>query len=752
MDLGNYDVEELRRQREARKNPPEFEMGQGDSIDWGDPCDIGMTDDSAFSGSNNSMSNNNFGNMDLSQFGGSFQGNIQSTNNAEQRAKSLTAEEDRWIEFGKKVGKGAFNVSKDFIEGAKGGFKGLNAKDLASYGNKLIFVGLAIAVIGFVFAILGLFSPNVHNGLYILVGGGFVAIIGVGFLSFNYEESLKIKAQEKQEKENREQMERHEYDFFDEDEEGDDIDDIWGNIDSEEDEEDTDDLYDCEESDEDFSDSIWDSINQDCSEDEEEVSEKNDEAIDIDDAISSIREIPARTQTRQYLYEEYSKILPHVNPNFSILQDIPESSDDFVIFDRILMDAAEQVGTKEDKMPELLKLRENLFIIQLKATRPSGLKEVEIAQEVANIYSRDEFGGIEREGVYSTVTSVGSSYIINIFKGSNGVITLGDTYVTDKEFVLDSSVKKPVILGVNEIGRVWKFDAENVFSYIFSGQPRTGKSWAVVSLIVQLAMYNSPREVTFEALDVKGTNSDYYIMSTVLPHFKNFEGDKKHPQGVLSRLRYLINSEAPKRSKILEENSVLNIKDLKTKCPNVDMPYHYIIIDEMLSLRDSLSQDENKELSGSINTILTQMPNLGFRLVLVPHRVTNEIVSKTTYTLVGCIACVRADFKEISNTLEVTKKSFPYVLSNMGDMALKCAEINRGSAVFCHGIGVSSNNEDNINIYKFIGALWSKLEPDLVKDEKSDSGVNNDVSDKIRNILGVDEEDSTLDEFWDDII
>lgn len=271
-------------------------------------------------------------------------------------------------------------------------------------------------------------------------------------------------------------------------------------------------------------------------------------------------------------------------------------------------------------------------------------------------------------------------------------------------------------MGVNELGKVWYFDAEKVFSYIISGKPRSGKSWSVVSLVLQLCMYSSPRRVQFEVFDVKGTSSDFYSMNEHLPHFKKFESVGKR---ILQRLRHITTVEADRRKKILNEHDVIAIADLKNKGVDVEMPYLYVLIDEIVGLiRASLTKDEHAEFKDLMNVLITQMPNLGIRLILVPHRVTNDIVPKTTYTNVGCIACVRTDSKEIASTLDITKKDFPYDLTNSGDMALKTGEVNKGKTVFCHGVAVTSSNESNVGIYKFVGSLWGKLEPEEEKKNK----------------------------------
>ena len=749
-NMGNLasDVDLLRKEREARMNPPEFEIGQGEDDGWNffDDDNGGMSmDESAFGGSSQGFGDS-FGGMggDLGSLGGSVQGGFSNTNS--HSPQSLTATEDKIIDGAVMVGKHAFNGSKELFNGIHDGIKGNNAFYWTVYGKKVMVVGVVISISGVILSLMGLVS-NISRGLDVLIGGLMSLAVGVLIFSLNCDKARELGGMEKKESTEPVVYEEEEFsddifsdiddDLYEEEYSG------WGSDDEE-------DIFNDEE--EEFD--PWSSI------DEDDYVESVDEVIssepvDIDEAIESIRGIPAHTQTRQYLFEEYSRVLPVINPAFAKLKSISENSDSFIIFDKVLIDASIQVGTNQDKLPQLLELRENQFIIQLKATRPSGLKEEAIANEIANIYSRDEYGAVIHEGVYATTSSVGSSYIINIFKGEDSIISLADTYKEVSDFVLDPNIKKPVVMGVNELGKVWYFDAEKVFSYIISGKPRSGKSWSVVSLVLQLCMYSSPREVQFEVFDVKGTSSDFYSMNEHLPHFKKFESVGKR---ILQRLRHITTVEADRRKKILNEHDVIAIADLKNKGVDVEMPYLYVLIDEIVGLIGTFTKDEHAEFKDLMNVLITQMPNLGIRLILVPHRVTNDIVPKTTYTNVGCIACVRTDSKEIASTLDITKKDFPYDLTNSGDMALKTGEVNKGKTVFCHGVAVTSSNESNVGIYKFVGSLWGKLEPEEEKEQvlnlKKESYKGHDLVgvDSFDTEFGSEDYDDDDESFWNNYL
>ena len=661
-DMSNMvdeDIEELRKERNAKMNPPKFDIGQSDNdSDWGDifgsSSDSSFTSGDSFFGGGNDSSFFGGGGSDFFG-GGGFQSQPQQSQ--QDKIKEYTATEDKIIDAVVKGSKVAYTGSKTLVGGLKEGLRGKDARYWCYYGRVVFTVGSIVGGIGLVLMLLGF-----GDCFWVMVGG--LLSLGTGFvvLSLNIDRSRELKSSDVYEDD-----EEIDLGFGDEESIGDGsgessyFDDIfdngnggsnessdWGDIDSNwgfNDYEEVDEVVVEEEE------NVWDAFN---GSDFDVESRQDVEDVDIDTAISNIREIPAHTQTRQYLFEEFNRVLPLVNPEFAELKVISENSDNFLVFDKIVSEASLQLGVKEEKLPCLSELRENQFIIQLKCTRPSGIPEDKIANEIANIYSRDDYGAIKYEGVYATTSSVGSNFIINIFKGQNSVVSLADTYREVKDFVLDTSIKKPIVMGVNELGKVWTFDAEKIFSYIISGKPRSGKSWSVVSLILQLCMYSSPKEVTFEVFDVKDTSSDYYNMKGYLPHFKRFESKGNL---ILQRLRHLTTVEADRRKKILKQNDVIAIADLKSKGVDIELPYLYVVIDEIVGLIGKFSKDEHKEFKDLVNVLITQMPNLGIRLILIPHRVTDDIVPKTTYTNVGCIACVRSDLKEITNTLDITKIS-----------------------------------------------------------------------------------------------
>lgn len=801
MNSSGRDLNRARADRDFRMNPPEFEPGQGSSDGWN--IDLGGLDmgnnanngngqefpfgngDGNFS-SFNSMSqsvNSGNGSVQQSDWSGGSNQNITDLLNGQggaapgqgfsvqqggmpnglgqpQSNSVLSKDEEMFV---KTVKTGAALA----VGGAKATSKGIKVlyeefkesiedngiTDRFRYGGLSSKVGGIVAGVGFCGLLLSLVSSGINRDacLALMVGGLMASMVGFGFLYFYYGPHHELLEQEEEEG------------YYEEDGEGDmdfpqDDGTDDGGLDFEENGEEIGDTF--GDLDEDEEEDLFGSWGED-EEDEEDTRVEGgvyQEDLNIESMVDDLssEKMPVGMYTRQYLFETFSKVLPLMNPKFSDMHEISNSSDDFIEYEDVLREAAGTVGVKdEDELPTLLELRENSFMVQLKADRPKQCvgKEEAIAREVVSIYKYDDYGqeDDEKQSVYAVVKTVGEVFFINIFLGNTLMVSLGDIYLKEKSFVLNPKNIMPYIWGTNEFGKVLKCDIYKTNSFIISGVPRGGKSWKVQSLLLQLCMFNSPEDINFYVFDCKDTDSDYYKMSRLLPHFKGFESN---PAKILQRLRDLTSTdkenvvthkvgEAERRRRIINKYGKINIVDLKESHPEVKLPFIYVVIDEMKSLTSQFSKEENAEFQGLLGRLVSQLPNRGYRVILIPHRITNEIISKQIYPLVNCRAAVKAQFDEIKTGMEITRKDFPYELPNPGDMALRASEINNNKVVYCHGEAITSNNDMNCEVFRYVGEVWKRLCPGCDKDMvgSNDRYVDKDKSPVDRSYETLNEDD-----------
>lgn len=775
------DWDDARAVRDFNKNKPNDAPGLGDD-GWNMDSSSSVTSESSFSGgsdlnvnslldnalggsqnTNNNTNNTNYNNS-LSGMGCSADDKLKAMSAGEDEIiKTVVSVSKGLVSVGSKSAKGTIDYIKLFVESFQNNKEG----DWHVLGERMFKISSVCVGVGTIFCILGFFVPNIQQPSDLVIGGllGYLfALPLMTFYSKNGEYAHQSTVNEEKEQEDISPGSEENYEWGDDEDNNlldisEDLNDDWGdegdNLSSEQDE----DLY------------SW--------EDEEPLIETeyiNSTPVDIDEAISNIPEITPGTQTRQFLFERYMSVLPRITPDYATMYEVTDGSDEFMMFADYLERSSAQAGTKEDNFPFLESVRKNDFIIQLRANRPPGLKEQEIANGVADLYARDDFGKVIHDGVYATVDSMVGALIINIFLGKSIMVSLADVYSNIKDFVIDTRNRFPFVWGINELGDVWNCDLLDCDSLMISGEGRGGKSWKGQSILAQLCMFTSPKEIEFYILDHKNDSSDFKYMSTVLPHIRYFCGD---PKKIIPSIKSIIEYCEKTKGEVLKNSGEINIKDYNKHNPDKRLPYTYIVIDELMSLMEVyLDNDEQKELKGYLATVVSKLAYLGVRMILFPHRVVDSVIGKNTYSLISSRAMVRQLNKdEIKNALQVTPKEFPYSLVNEGDMALRSKEIANGKCVFCHAEVLSKDNETNKDIFKYIGSLWKKLEPDCQECIKIDGKIGGRIGDAVKtrnkssvpidHTSGIDsynyvgdlnmgneseEEDSTEEDFWNELL
>lgn len=577
------------------------------------------------------------------------------------------------------------------------------AKDWHRLGSLMCKIGVAEAVLGFILWLLNFVLQTLTNTEYVILAGALSGCIGFIIVA----RSKSVMDKEKGISEQRASVkEEPSLTISDEPQESN----MW-DLNTEDEESSGDDGE---------SDWSWDDDDggSDWFGDESEESANSDSFDPVAEANKI--DVPAGQYTRQYLLETFLKVLPVINPNFHKMEPVYEDSDEFMMFDGYLRDASIQTGVTGDKLDEIYleSVESNPFVIRLTVTRPAGIKEQEIADGVADCYKRDEHGSVieEREGCYASVDIQVGRFAINIFKCANVMVSLGDVLKNKYDWVSNPKVIMPLFWGVNEMGKVYCYDGIKAGngSMLISGEGRSGKSWKGQSLIAQMSMFMSPKEVNFYFFDNKGKLSDYYYLSTKLPHVKGFCGD---PLKYVSEIQKVLEREKPIREKAIHSAGVNNINDYNKLNPTNKLPYIYIVVDEMAAAMkelDAYDKELHKQFNSLMLSVITNLPYFGIRLLLFPHRLVDFIIDKTTAQQISCRSVMGVlDFETLKSALDIrNKKDFPYNLVKPGDMAIRTKDIRNGVATFTKSEVLSDSETTNRKIFDYIGAVWGKLEPD----------------------------------------
>ena len=726
MKNGGVDINSAKENRENRLNPAEYQPGQQDNfdslfsdtvLDIGAPQPVQTSTGGMFPDTTQGVSG-------LPQANGAFPVGVGDFNSLMQPQLPQTPQEpakppieDRIIDASKIVFKDLIAYAKDIIHS----FSTVNVKFAARYGRTL---ALSSAVMCGVGVVLSLFTVT-GFGLSLVISGLTTTGGGLFLLLFKYSDAKKCEdngvykdvVEEKKEEVNTENFPNasesdwfnqqssldsdasedyfgEDYDSEDEDDFGDDDDDLWG--------------------------SSFDSSSESLFTATSDIVEKVSKG-DIDKTLAELTPTQGMF-TRQYMYETISKNLINITPNFADMHEIMEDDAVFLNWESYLREASGVSGVKDEDLPTLLKMEENIFIIKLTCTRTSGFKADAIADELSRIYANilhpDDMS--LQGGIFANAVTFGRKCVITVFNSENSRISLKDTYLKCKDFVLALENMMPIVLGVNELGKVIYTDFKNVESLIVSGAPRMGKSWWVQSFLFQMCCYLSPKELNIYILDPKADTSDYCRFK--LPHVKRFASEyiagtgtlvNKGTPSIVKTLTELADIEVPRRRKILADAGCVNILDFKKKYPDVPLPFIYVVIDEMVTL-SSMEKEHASMYFQYIDMIVTQFPNLGIRGVFIPHEVKNQIISKTAYDAISCRINVCGSPSQVESSTGAKAREFKYRLSNKGDMAVYFPQIST-STMFVHAMMLSNTNEENNLLFDFVRRVWASIMPEEEK-------------------------------------
>lgn len=438
------------------------------------------------------------------------------------------------------------------------------------------------------------------------------------------------------------------------------------------------------------------------------------EDVDYDSLESDLEQLNMQkgTQTRQFIYETLTKGLPSISPKFADMRNLREGSKEWAIWAELIRDAAKQVGTREDLLPDLKDASENPFMFKLTISRTPRMKTQAIADEVVNIYKYDDNGNLEYPNAYATSAESGSRAFISIYKGAKiDMISLADMYASSpdaQKFVRDPKTEMPVVIGTTGDGSVKAVDLLKAPAIVVSGEPRSGKSWIVKLILNQMCAYMSPNDLHLYIGDPKNQISEYANYN--LPHVRRKEYTV---DSVIDMLRYLVNTEAPRRKNIMQQYGYVNVLEFRRDHPEVMFPFLYVVLDEMMSLANAMGKEDAREYRELIERFVSEFPALGMRAIFIPHRVKNDVIPKSVSELISVrITAKSASDASAAENLGLNSASeFPYKLSNAGDVAVRIADINDGTPTYLRAAVLAPDTKGMERLESYIGHYWDKLDP-----------------------------------------
>lgn len=416
--------------------------------------------------------------------------------------------------------------------------------------------------------------------------------------------------------------------------------------------------------------------------------------------------------TRQVIFDTMVSVLPSYASDFSTPVEVDEGTTEFNQWDSVIKDCAKSSrpsnGVDKD-MPHLIRLEKKLFYYLLVVSRTPWVKNIDkYVAEIVNFVSIDEDTGKRDQAVIGTGEISGDRMYIRIMQPSQKAISLKDAMLSERDFFLDTSNQMPVILGVTEEGKAYTEDLKSVESMLIAGMPRSGKTIQAESILTTLMMFLPPSELHLHILDPKDGISSFKYFDA--PHVKRFETQDSM---IVKALDDIVNKEGERRKQLFSDNNVIKIQEYNKLKPNEKEPFIYIIIDEVLTLAERMVDDVKDQFQKNLTIIISQLPALGIRLIMIPHVIKDKVISKTTTDLITCRMSVRGTPDHIEVVTGIKPSQFKRKLTNVGDIAVN---LGRGEATYVKGVLSSLDDDERVSIISFIRDFWLKLEPESFGD------------------------------------
>lgn len=732
MAIGNLSnkvsKDDINRVNEIR-NPPEHEPGFEPEDDGGDFDSLFGDDDFAF----DSLSSDDFGGStggggadSLDDIFGSSSGGGNSFGTGTFGTGTLgqqnqqKKEPDILDNIMDSSGEAVVSIWKIVCEMFKS-IKNRSADDCAYYSNNMLIIGIVSAAIGVLLCIVGWVSGMrilYARGLSGQIIGCGVLSVGTGLMGIGFAAIQLSKADRDNNvslsdiSDVKDVIEDDSTDEY-EDSIGDMIDDLFG--DSDDSDFDSDSLFD----DSDFSDN--DEDKEDTFEPNMDNIEYSSQELDFSSKLENVQE--NGVITRELLFNTFKTFFPTNTPEFAEKKEIDSYSEDFQTIETICLKALANVAKceMEDVKSKLESATESYFSYELRLKRIKGItKTDDIAREM-EAYFRESSTDTS---VNATVDIEGDFYKIIVTKGVQAVVTFGDTFKHSyiQDFFLNKKNKLPIMVGVSELGEVILADAKIYDTMMIAGKPRSGKSWYVLSILIALMAFNSPEDVQFIIVDPKESN--LFNTLSLMPHVCGLHNDSN----IMEIMKDIIDNEGARRKKILADNKCDDIWALWKK--GIKLPILYIVIDEFITVKNNLGVLW-KDFNELMQTVISQLPSQGIRLMFVPHRATG-VVDKTNRTMIAFSAAVRSNIDDVNDTLDIKKWS--RALVNPGDVAVKTSDMI--NAMYVRGTAITTDDDDNTDLIENMAKAFYKMGVDLPDMSSLQVAFNRDENKIRKELLG----------------
>lgn len=440
-----------------------------------------------------------------------------------------------------------------------------------------------------------------------------------------------------------------------------------------------------------------------------------------------------RTPSREWLWEQVVRNLPHANRNYTKWRKLPESNRLVSEISELLVKCAVFTLNIQDddydSKPVLItdSVEQNSYVTKftykVKPNTPlsSNSAKEKLLQSLCLQWANkiQEEKGLKDTPKYISgrqIDRLGEVTVEIIDRSNSKPITIADAWEANKDMLLSSELAMPIVLGVTDEGDANFLDLHKITSIIVSGKTGTGKTTTMISLLMQIAALNSPREVKIDVCDPKDKASDFAHFG--VPHLNKFVS------GIDDTIDYLngLETERIERGNFL--GSVAEDKDNPPSWANYytdnptardKLPLKIVIIDEYNNFKKT---SRGKEFDQLVSSLITTLRVYGIFLWLIPHRIVQDNISTNISKNIAVRGIINPN-PEDQKILAASNTVKPIDTYNQGDCVfysdigpVRDGQGEKKTGLFFNKTIVPAGDFKAKPVSDFISALWHGIDPE----------------------------------------
>ena len=440
-----------------------------------------------------------------------------------------------------------------------------------------------------------------------------------------------------------------------------------------------------------------------------------------------------RTPSREWLWEQVVRNLPHANRNYTKWRKLPESNRLVSEISELLVKCAVFTLNIQDddydSKPVLItdSVEQNSYVTKftykVKPNTPlsSNSAKEKLLQSLCLQWANkiQEEKGLKDTPKYISgrqIDRLGEVTVEIIDRSNSKPITIADAWEANKDMLLSSELAMPIVLGVTDEGDANFLDLHKITSIIVSGKTGTGKTTTMISLLMQIAALNSPREVKIDVCDPKDKASDFAHFG--VPHLNKFVS------GIDDTIDYLNGLEAERIERGNFLGSVAEDKDNPPSWANYytdnptardKLPLKIVIIDEYNNFKKT---SRGKEFDQLVSSLITTLRVYGIFLWLIPHRIVQDNISTNISKNIAVRGIINPN-PEDQKILAASNTVKPIDTYNQGDCVfysdigpVRDGQGEKKTGLFFNKTIVPAGDFKAKPVSDFISALWHGIDPE----------------------------------------